>query len=111
MLAPPPRPASPPLTDHALQFHQQVQEAGVTDGHVRLRVSQSNQLHHQLVHPDACSRDRWNRGGGKTQVQKHWVGYSFYCNKLHMCTGDIYDRTLVSLIPASPLGSSHLSDV
>lgn len=71
MLAPPPRPASPPLTDHALQFHQQVQEAGVTDGHVRLRVSQSNQLHHQLVHPDACSRDRWSRGGGKTQVQKH----------------------------------------
>lgn len=51
-------PTSPSLTDHALQFHQQVEKAGVADGHVRLCVSQSDQLHYQIVHPDTCSKDR-----------------------------------------------------
>lgn len=42
------------FADHALQLHQQVQEAGVTDGQVRLCVSQSNHLHYQIIHHDAC---------------------------------------------------------
>lgn len=46
-----------PLTGHALQLHQQVQETGVTDGQVWLRVPQSDQLHYQIVHHDAWGRD------------------------------------------------------
>lgn len=57
-------PPAPSLTDHALQFHQQIQEAGVTDGHVGLCVSQSNQLHYQIIHHDAWSRDRPDKQHG-----------------------------------------------
>lgn len=46
----------PSLTDRALQFQKQVEEAGVADGHVWLCVSQSNQLHYQIIHNYACSR-------------------------------------------------------
>lgn len=51
-------PSALSLTDHALQLHQQVQEAGVADGHVRLSVPQSHQLHHQIIHHDAWSTHR-----------------------------------------------------
>lgn len=47
----------PSLTDHVLQFQKQVEEAGVADGHVWLSVSQSNQLHDQIIHNNACTRD------------------------------------------------------
>lgn len=47
----------PSLTDHVLQFQEQVEEAGVADGHVWLGVPQSNKLHYQIIHNDACSRD------------------------------------------------------
>lgn len=44
------------LTHHGLQFHQQVEEPRVTDGHVRLCVPQSNQMYHQIIHNDSLRK-------------------------------------------------------
>lgn len=44
--------------DHVLQFQEQVEEAGVADGHVWLGVPQSNKLHYQIIHNDACCFER-----------------------------------------------------
>lgn len=51
-------PTPPTLTDHSLHLHEQVKETRVADGHIRLGVSQSDQLHYQFVDPDSCSRNK-----------------------------------------------------
>lgn len=56
-------PKTPTLTDHAVHLHQQVKETGVADGHIRLCVSQSDELHNQIVHSDSWSRNRANDRG------------------------------------------------
>lgn len=63
-------PLTPPtLTDHALHLHEQVKETRVTDGHIRLCVSQSNQLHYEIVHPDSWSR----RKADEQNTVRIWV--------------------------------------
>lgn len=93
----------PSLTDHVLQFQKQVEEAGVADGHVWLCVSQSNQLHDQIIHNNACTRDHM-------QVRRNDFSGVTSRGSAGQCTSSSQVKGVVKICAvAPPSGRSELA--
>lgn len=87
----------PSLTDHVLQFQKQVEEAGVADGHVWLCVSQSNQLHDQIIHNNACIRDHM-------QVRRNDFSGVMSRGSAGQCTSSSQAKDVMKICAVAPPG-------